>query len=94
VHDDPPGGASARPSGTEGSAKAVKAQELAALLQGDTAVKSGEEWLSSLVQLATEGVLQETLEQEQAEVLGRSRSERRRAAPGYRNSYYVSPHPV
>ena len=39
---------------------AVKAQELAALLQGDTAVNSGEEWLSTLVQLATERVLQET----------------------------------
>jgi hypothetical protein len=39
---------------------AVKAQELAALLQGDTEVHSGEEWLSTLVQLATERVLQET----------------------------------
>jgi hypothetical protein len=64
---------------------AVKAQELAVLLQGDTAVNSGEEWLSTLVQLATERVRQETFEQEQVEVLGRSRSERRGAAGGYRN---------
>ena len=66
---------------------AVKAQELAALLQGDTEVNSGEKWLSTLVQLATERVLQETLEQEQAEVLGRSRYERRGATSGYRNGY-------
>ena len=39
---------------------AVKAQELAALLQGHTEVHSGVEWLSTLVQLATERVLQET----------------------------------
>ena len=37
------------------------------------------------MQRATERVLQETLEQEQAEVLGRSRYERREAGPGYRN---------
>jgi hypothetical protein len=62
--------------------RALKAQELAALLQGHTEMNSGEEWLSTLVQLATERVLQETLEQEQTEVLGRSRSERREVAPG------------
>ena len=39
---------------------AVKAQELTALLQGHTEIQSGEEWLSPLVQLATERVLQET----------------------------------
>ena len=39
---------------------AVKAQELTALLQGHTEMNSGEEWLSTLVQLATERVLQET----------------------------------
>jgi hypothetical protein len=43
----------------------VKAQELAALLQGQTEVNSGEEWLSTLVQLATERVLQDALEREQ-----------------------------
>jgi transposase-like protein len=39
------------------------------------------------VQLATERVLQETLEQEQAEVLGRGRYERQAAARGYRHGY-------
>jgi len=39
---------------------AVKAQELAALLQGHTEVHSGVEWLNTLVQLATERVLQVT----------------------------------
>ena len=62
--------------------RAVQAQELAALLQGDTAVNRGEEWLSTWVQLATERVLQETVVQEQAERWGRSRSERRGTAPG------------
>jgi hypothetical protein len=37
----------------------VKAQELAALLQGHTEVSNGEELLSTLVQLATERVVQE-----------------------------------
>jgi hypothetical protein len=64
---------------------AVKAQELTALLQGHTEMNSGEEWLSTLVQLATERVLQETLEREQAEVLGRHRYERCEVAHGYRN---------
>lgn len=61
---------------------AVKAQELTALLQGHTEMQSGEEWLSTLVQLATERVLPETLEREQAEVVGRNRSERCEAAHG------------
>ena len=39
------------------------------------------------MQLATERVLQETLEQEQAEVLGRGRYERQAATRGYRNGY-------
>ena len=38
-------------------------------------------------QRATERMLQEALEQEQAEVLGRSRYERRGATQGYRNGY-------
>jgi transposase-like protein len=66
---------------------AVKAQELAALLQGQTEASSGEELWSTLVQLATERMLQEALEQEQAEVLGRSRYERRGATQGDRNGY-------
>lgn len=66
---------------------AVKAQELAALLQGQTDVSSGEEFLSTLVHLATERTLQEALEQEQADALGRSRYERRGSVSGYRNGY-------
>jgi transposase-like protein len=66
---------------------AVKAQELAALLQGQTAASSGEELLSTLVQLATERLLQDALEQAQAKMLGRSRYERRDATQGYRNGY-------
>lgn len=65
----------------------AKAQEITALLQGHTTAESGEALLSTLVQLATERVLQETLEQEQAEVLGRGRYERQAAAQGYRNGY-------
>jgi putative transposase len=65
----------------------VKAQELAALLQGHTEVNSGEEWLSTLVQLATERVLQDALEREQTELLGRHRYERCGTASGYRNGY-------
>ena len=66
---------------------AVKAQELAALLQGHTQANNGEELLSTLVQFATERVLQEALEREQADVLGRGRYERHPAARGYRNGY-------
>ena len=40
--------------------RAVKAQELAARLQGDTEGNRGEAWLSTWVQLATERVLHET----------------------------------
>ena len=44
-----------------------KAQALRALLQGQTDAQSGEELLSTLVRLSTERVLQEALEQEQAD---------------------------
>ena len=64
---------------------AVKAQELTALLQGHTERNSGEEWRSTLVQLATARVLQETLAREQPAVLGRNRYARWAAMPGYRN---------
>jgi transposase-like protein len=66
---------------------ALKAQELTALLQGQTEARTGEELLSTLVQLATERVVQEALEREQAAVLGRGRYERHPAARGYRNGY-------
>jgi transposase-like protein len=64
-----------------------KAQELQALLQGQMEVQSGEELLSLLVRLSTERVLQEALEREQAETLGRARYERRAGSQGYRNGY-------
>jgi len=64
-----------------------KAQELHALLQGQLDGRSGEELLSTLVRLSTERVLQEALEQEQAEALGRGRYERREKEGGYRNGY-------
>lgn len=51
----------------------AKAQEMAALLQGALGGESGEELLSTLVRLSTERVLQEALEEEQAQALGRER---------------------
>jgi putative transposase len=65
----------------------VKAQALRALLQGQTDAQSGEELLSTLVRLSTERVLQEALEHEQAEALGRGRYEARGEKLGYRNGY-------
>jgi putative transposase len=64
-----------------------KAQELRALLEGQNEAKSGGELLSALVRLSTERILQEALEQEQAEALGRARYERRAGSQGYRNGY-------
>jgi putative transposase len=64
-----------------------KAQELRALLAGEGEAQSGGELLSALVRLSTERMLQEALEQEQAEHLGRARYERRAGSQGYRNGY-------
>lgn len=64
-----------------------KAQEIDALLQGRLQAETGEELLSMLVRLASERVLQEALEQEQAVALGRERYERREGQRGYRNGY-------
>jgi putative transposase len=64
-----------------------KAQELRALLEGQSETQSGGELLSALVRLSTERMLQEALEQEQAELLGRARYERRAGSQGYRNGY-------
>jgi len=64
-----------------------KAQALRALLPGQTAAQSGAELLSTLVRLSTERVLQEALEHEQAEALGRGRYEARGEKLGYRNGY-------
>jgi transposase-like protein len=57
------------------------------MLEGQSEGQSGEELLSTLVRLSTERVLQEALEQEQAETLGRARYERRAGSQGYRNGY-------
>lgn len=64
-----------------------KAQELRAVLEGQSEARSGGELLSALVQLSTERILQEALEQEQTEALGRARYERRAGSQGYRNGY-------
>jgi putative transposase len=64
-----------------------KAQALRGLLQGHQDAQSGEELLSTLVRLSTERVLQEALEHEQAEALGRGRYEARGEKLGYRNGY-------
>ena len=64
-----------------------KAQALRALLNGQAEGQREEELLSLLVRLSTERILQETLEQEQAEALGRGRYEARGEKGGYRNGY-------
>ena len=64
-----------------------KAQELAQLLRGQNEAGGGEELLSALIKLSTERVLQEALEREQAEALGRRRYERQELTQGYRNGY-------
>jgi len=58
-------------------------------LDGQSDAQSGEELLSALIRLSTEWVLQETLEQEQTETLGRGRYERQATPQGYRNGYEV-----
>ena len=62
-----------------------KAQELQALVQGQLDAQSGEEFLSTLGRLSTERGWQEAGEEEQAQALGRGRSERRTSERGYRN---------
>ena len=64
-----------------------KAQEIEALVQGHLDAQNGEELLSTLVRLSTERVLQEALEEEQAQALGRRRYERGGNELGYRNGY-------
>jgi putative transposase len=65
-----------------------KAQELMQWLPGQHVGRDdGQEWLSPLVQLSTERVLQAALEHEQTAALGRDRYERRAAPRGYRNGY-------
>jgi transposase-like protein len=67
--------------------RARKAPESAHLLDGQSDVQCGEELLSALIRLSTERVLQETLEQEHTEALGRGRYERQEPPQGYRNGY-------
>ena len=62
-----------------------KGQALAQGLEGQRPTQSGEEFLRALVRLSTERVLQEALEPEQAEALGRRRSERPPTPQGYRH---------
>ena len=64
-----------------------KAQALRSLLEGQWDGQSGEELLSTIVRLSTERILQEALENEQAEALGRGRYEARGEKLGYRNGY-------
>jgi transposase-like protein len=73
--------------GTKIAPSERKAQEMAQWLEGQSDTQSGEELLSALVRLSTERVLQEALEQEQTEALGRSRYERQATPQGYRNGY-------
>jgi putative transposase len=60
-------------------------------LQGEMTAEHGSAVLSTLVRLATERVLQEALEQEQAEALGRDRYERTEERGGHRNGYEPGP---
>jgi transposase-like protein len=66
-----------------------RAQAIRDLLGGDSKERRGAELLSELVRLSTEQVLQQLLEQEQGEFLGRKRYEREegRKATGLRNGY-------
>ncbi|MBN1962655.1 MAG: transposase [Deltaproteobacteria bacterium] len=65
-----------------------KAQALKALLNDNTQTNSGSEMISKLVRLSTEKVIQELLEHEQTEFLGRCRYERQDDEnTGQRNGY-------
>lgn len=64
----------------------VKEQEIRKLLAGESAESNGKGVLSELVRLSTEKVIQELLEEEQAEELGRGRYERV-DGDGHRNGY-------
>jgi putative transposase len=64
-----------------------KAQAIRDLLEGRGGEQDGAKLLSELVKLSTERVIQELLEQEQAQVLGRERYERDGTSVGHRNGY-------
>ena len=61
-----------------------QAQAWSAVLHGHTDAQSGEEVVSLLVRLSTERVVQDAVEQEQAEALGRGRYEARGESQGDR----------
>ncbi len=63
-----------------------KKQQLNDLLSGKLSAGNGEDLLSQLIHLSVEKVLQEALETEQSEYLGRERYERDKNI-GYRNGY-------
>ena len=64
-----------------------QAPEIARWLHGPHEGSDGQALVSALVRLSTARVLQEALEHEQAETLGRDRYERREAPWGYRHGY-------
>lgn len=64
-----------------------KAQALNELLKGKNINVDGKSLLSELVKLSVEKTLQEALEQEQADYLGRERYERGLDKKAYRNGY-------
>jgi transposase-like protein len=66
---------------------ARKAHEITAVLDGQSEAHRGEALWSALIRLSTERVLQDPLEQEQTEGLGRGRYERHEPPHGYRQGY-------
>jgi hypothetical protein len=64
---------------------ARKAPEIAQGLDGQSDVPCGDELLSAFIRLSTARVLQETLEQEPTEALGRGRYERQETPQGSRH---------
>jgi putative transposase len=64
-----------------------KRQALEAWLAGKQSLEEKQPWLSQLIRLSAEKTLQEILEAEQREYLGRARYQRAEAEPVYRNGY-------
>lgn len=64
-----------------------KEQAINELLSGRKSSQSGAHMLSELVRLSTEKVVQELLEREQSDFLGRDRYERNESSAGHRNGY-------
>lgn len=65
----------------------MKEQAINELLMGQKGSKDGTHILSELIRLSTEKVVQELLENEQSEYLGRERYERNGSSEGQRNGY-------